>query len=90
MRSTLDEGTFGDDSRDPNHRDRTLWALEGRDPADAQMTPPDSAVATPDADNTADLFMKIASEDAPPAPEDGDGQLHEPSAVVSSISNCFF
>ncbi|KAI6274210.1 hypothetical protein MCOR28_011183 [Pyricularia oryzae] len=88
MRSTLDEGTFGDDSRDPNHRDRTLWALEGRDPADAQMTPPDSAVATPDADNTADLFMKIASEDAPPAPEDGDGQLHEPSAV-SRVARSF-
>ncbi|KAI6370939.1 hypothetical protein MCOR25_004071 [Pyricularia grisea] len=88
MRSTLDEGTFGDDSRDPNHRDRTLWALEGRTPTDTQMTPPDSAVATPDADNTADLFMKIASEDAPPAPEDGDRQLHEPS-TVSRVSRSF-
>ncbi|TLS31194.1 hypothetical protein PpBr36_03595 [Pyricularia pennisetigena] len=88
MRSTLDEGTYGDDSRDPNHRDRTLWALEGRTPADAQMTPPDSAVATPDADNTADLFMRIASEDAPPAPEDGDRQVHEPSAI-SRVARSF-
>ncbi|KAB5570406.1 hypothetical protein GE09DRAFT_706742 [Coniochaeta sp. 2T2.1] len=53
-----------DGSSDPNHRDRTLRALEGRtDDGYSQMTPPDSAEATPD-DNTADIFMRIAREDS--------------------------
>lgn len=88
LRSPLDEGNYGEESTDPNHRDRTLWALEGRAITDPQMTPPDSAVAAPDADNTADLFMKIATEDAPRAPHDGDRPLQDPS-VVSRVARSF-
>jgi hypothetical protein len=72
-----------DGSSDPNHRDRTLRTLEGRTDDDyAHITPPDSAVATPD-DNTADIFMRIAREDsAQRSLDDGD----EHSAVVSDTS----
>lgn len=52
-----------DGSSDPNHRDRTLRALEGRTEDDySHITPPDSAEAPPD-ESTADIFMRIARED---------------------------
>jgi len=66
VRSAFNPYDDGDDVSDPNHRDRTLRALEGRAPDDdyLQMTPPDSAEPAPDAENTADIFMRIAREDS--------------------------
>ncbi|KAH7329162.1 hypothetical protein B0I35DRAFT_37780 [Stachybotrys elegans] len=55
----------GDETPDPNH-DRALRALEGRrDPDVVQMTPPVSARQdAPDADDTGDVFLKIAREES--------------------------
>jgi hypothetical protein len=53
-----------DDYSDSSHRDRTLRALEGRRNSDTvQMTPPDSAVDRPDADDSGDVFLKMAREE---------------------------
>jgi hypothetical protein len=72
-----------DGSSDPNHRDRTLRALEGRTDDDySQMTPPDSAEATPD-ENTADIFMRIAREAPAQRSLVGNGAGDEHSAIVS-------
>ncbi|KAK3357506.1 hypothetical protein B0T25DRAFT_566777 [Lasiosphaeria hispida] len=61
------EDSYGEEITDPNQRDRTLRALEGRVDDDfSHVTPPDSSVdAAQDDDNTADLFMSIAREDSP-------------------------
>jgi hypothetical protein len=78
-----------DGSSDPHHRDRTLRALEGRsDDEYSQMTPPDSAEATPD-ENTADIFMRIAREDPAPRGRDGNGAAEEPSGLALVSSNLF-
>jgi len=66
-------------------RDRTLRALEGRFEDDlAQITPPDSADAIGDNDNTADLFMRIAREDANQPPEEYE-RAGDQSAIVSAV-----
>ncbi|OIW33931.1 hypothetical protein CONLIGDRAFT_559319, partial [Coniochaeta ligniaria NRRL 30616] len=80
-RVSYDESSDG--SSDPNHRDRTLRALEGRTDDDySQMTPPDSAEATPD-ENTADIFMRIAAREDPTqrSPRDN-GAEDERSAIT--------
>lgn len=80
-RVSYDESSDG--SSDPNHRDRTLRALEGRTDDDySQMTPPDSAEATPD-ENTADIFMSIAREDSSQRSPGDTGGGEEHSAIVS-------
>lgn len=78
-----------DGSSDPHHRDHTLRALEGRsDDEYSQMTPPDSAEATPD-ENTADIFMRIAREDPAPRDRDGNGAVEEHSVLALVSSNLF-
>ncbi len=73
-----------DDVSDPNHVDRTLRALEGRVDDDyLQMTPPDSAGAIPDGDNTADIFMRIAGEDSARQLPDEERPAEEQTTVVS-------
>jgi hypothetical protein len=61
-------GAAADDIADPNQRDRTLRALEGRredDDAALQMTPPDSAKNGVDSgEDTTDMFLRIAREDS--------------------------
>lgn len=85
-RNSLDDcsrdGLMDSDTHD---RDRTLWALEGRlpDGAFAQMTPPDSADATPNDNTTSDIFMRIAREDSSRSQADGDRQPQDPNALVS-------
>lgn len=56
----------GDDVADPNQRDRTLRALEGRPVDDGlQMTPPDSAKNGADSgEDTTDMFLRIGREDS--------------------------
>jgi hypothetical protein len=72
-----------DGSSDPNHRDRTLRALEGRvDDNYSHVTPPDSAEATPD-ENTTDIFMRIAREDSAPETPRDNGPGDEHTANVS-------
>ncbi|KAK0646577.1 hypothetical protein B0T16DRAFT_297940, partial [Cercophora newfieldiana] len=78
----VSDDSYGEDIGDTNQRDRTLRALEGRQEDDfSQITPPDSADAIGDCDNTADLFMRIAREDSNQAPED-----YERPADQSAIS----
>ncbi|KAK4456261.1 hypothetical protein QBC34DRAFT_13902 [Podospora aff. communis PSN243] len=67
----VSDDSYGEDVGDTNQRDRTLRALEGRQEDDfSQITPPDSADAIGDSENTADLFMRIAREDSNQAPEE--------------------
>jgi hypothetical protein len=79
-----DDGGEGDE--DVNQRDRTLRALEGAEGEDnLRLTPPDSAGASPEKENTAELFLRLAQEDRPQP--DSEGALPaEPSAVVSTMS----
>ncbi|KAK0623525.1 hypothetical protein B0T14DRAFT_390587, partial [Immersiella caudata] len=78
----VSDDSYGEDIGDTNQRDRTLRALEGRQDDDfSQITPPDSADAIGDSENTADLFMRIAREDPNPAPEE-----YEKPADQSAIS----
>lgn len=78
-----------DGSLDPNQRDQTLRALEGRTDDDySHITPPDSAQATPD-ENTADIFMRIAREDTARIHADN-GAEDEHSTVVSEKLLDFF
>ncbi|KAJ1335413.1 hypothetical protein MN608_02150 [Microdochium nivale] len=59
----------GDDYLDSNPRDRSLRALEGRsDEQRAVVTPPDSALA--DTDDSGDVFLRIARQEAPAHEED--------------------
>ncbi|KAK0722751.1 hypothetical protein B0T26DRAFT_739877 [Lasiosphaeria miniovina] len=86
----VSEESFGDDITDPNQRDRTLRALEGRPDDDySQITPPDSANAMHDndndTDNTADIFMRIAREDSSRrAPEEQ--EMAEDQSAISRIT----
>ncbi|KAJ3578490.1 hypothetical protein NPX13_g2068 [Xylaria arbuscula] len=67
----------GDDHSDPNHRDRTLRALEGRRGDEImQWTPPDSAGERPDGDDSGDLFLKIAREDSSQRPSERSKMYH--------------
>lgn len=78
----------GEEADDPHHRDRTLRALEGRSDDDfSQITPPDSAGAMSGNENTADIFMRIASENPAHRANDGMGSAEDHSAVVSILSN---
>ena len=84
-RRVSDSSSYGEDVTDPNVRDRTLRALEGRGDDDySHITPPDSADVTPDNDNTADLFMRIAHDDPGRRPQqDPASPGEEPNAMVS-------
>jgi len=85
VRRASDE-SYGEDIGDTNQRDRTLRALEGRQDDDfSQITPPDSADAIGDCDNTADLFMRIAREDSNQAPEEYE-KPGDQSAIVSTTT----
>ncbi|KAK3379551.1 hypothetical protein B0T24DRAFT_161713 [Lasiosphaeria ovina] len=82
----VSEESFGDDITDPNQRDRTLRALEGRPDDDySQITPPDSANAMHDndndTDNTADIFMRIAREDSSRRAPEEQGMAEDQSAI---------
>jgi hypothetical protein len=80
----VSDDSYGEDVGDTNQRDRTLRALEGRQDDDfSQITPPDSADAIGDSENTADLFMRIAREDSNQAPEEPERPA-EQSAIVST------
>ncbi|KXJ94441.1 hypothetical protein Micbo1qcDRAFT_159608 [Microdochium bolleyi] len=58
-----------DDYLDSNPRDRSLRALEGRsDEQTTVVTPPDSALA--DTDDSGDVFLRIARQEAPAHEED--------------------
>ncbi|KAK3944655.1 hypothetical protein QBC46DRAFT_157840 [Diplogelasinospora grovesii] len=77
----VSDDSYGEDITDPNVRDRALRALEGRgDDVFSHITPPDSADATPDNDNTADIFMRIAREDSNRGPEQN-GTGEDQSAI---------
>jgi len=82
------EESYGEDITDPNQRDRTLRALEGRSDDDfSQITPPDSAEmgdGDGDGDNTADIFMRIAREDPGQVQEEQEKPV-EQSAIVSLL-----
>ncbi|KAI1854584.1 hypothetical protein JX265_007546 [Neoarthrinium moseri] len=57
---------YDDRFGDPNHRDRTLRALEGRqDDEPSRFTPPDSAVDRLD-DDSGDIFLRMAREEPEP------------------------
>ncbi|KAL2022312.1 hypothetical protein VTK56DRAFT_5710 [Thermocarpiscus australiensis] len=77
--------SFSEEITDPNQRDRTLQALEGRSDEDfSHLAPPDSGdmTTTTDNDNTADIFMRIAGEDTTRrAPEE-----QGPAADLSAVS----
>lgn len=57
-----------DDLGEPNHHDRSLRALEGRrdDDCSPGMTPPGSATDRLDADDSGDVFLKMAREEPEP------------------------
>ncbi|EAA33621.2 hypothetical protein GE21DRAFT_4238 [Neurospora crassa] len=76
--------TVGDtnegDMSNSTQRDRALRALEGkRDDDMSRMTPPDSATAASDNENTAEIFMNIARED--PAPRPAQTRTEDQSAI---------
>jgi hypothetical protein len=75
----------GSDVTDSNHRDRTLRALEGRQ----DWTPPDSAVDRGEADESGDVFLKIAREDQRRAADENGAQMETQSAVVSTLISIF-
>ncbi|KAK3375341.1 hypothetical protein B0H63DRAFT_453122 [Podospora didyma] len=84
----VSDDSYGEDITDPNQRDRTLRALEGRsDDEFSQITPPDSADAMHDNendndnDNTADIFMKIAREDSTCRPREEQPVAEDQSAI---------
>jgi hypothetical protein len=80
----VSDDSYGEDIGDTNQRDRTLRALEGRQDDDfSQITPPDSADAIGDSENTADLFMRIAREDSSQALEELERPADQ-SAIVST------
>ncbi|KAI0128844.1 hypothetical protein BJ170DRAFT_348655 [Xylariales sp. AK1849] len=58
---------YDEDFSDSNHRDRTLRTLEGRrnsqEDEALRRTPPDSAIDRPDADDSGDVFLKMAREE---------------------------
>ncbi|KAK3692357.1 hypothetical protein B0T22DRAFT_11249 [Podospora appendiculata] len=74
--------SYGDDDLDPNQRDRTLRALEGReDDGYSQTSRGESADGTTDNDNTADIFMRIAAEDPSRRPTEERSTAEEPSTI---------
>ena len=82
----------GHDSRDSNHRDESLRALEGRHsgewPRDMSADADDEVTATIESESTADIFMRIAHEDPPASSSrprnDGRDEDDRASTVVST------
>lgn len=83
----------GHDSRDSNHRDQSLRALEGRDSGEWQRDmssadADDEVTATIESESTADIFMRIAHEDPPASSSrprnDGRDEDDRASTVVST------
>ncbi|KAI1338027.1 hypothetical protein F5Y15DRAFT_141012 [Xylariaceae sp. FL0016] len=75
----------GDDYGDPNHRDRTLRALEGRR-GDEQITPPDSATDRTHSDDSGDIFLKIAREDPLNRYADSNGAYAENHSAITRVA----
>ncbi|KAJ4401966.1 hypothetical protein N0V85_005407 [Neurospora sp. IMI 360204] len=70
------------DMSNSTQRERALRALEGRRDDDmSRMTPPDSATAASDNENTAEIFMNIARED--PAPRPAQSRTEDQSAIIA-------
>lgn len=90
----MSDESFTEDITDPNQRDRTLRALEGREDDYSRVTPPDSAAdATADNENTAEIFMNIAREE-PARRQEERGAREDQSAIVCIYTlistQCFF
>lgn len=83
----------GDDYHDPQARDRSLRALEGRTSNDWQREGDADDEVTESENNTADIFMRIAREDSsssvPRRRPDGRGEEDRGSVVVSSTLDGF-
>lgn len=81
----------GDDYHDPQARDRSLRALEGRQSNEWRREDDEAAESE---NNTADIFMRIAREDSssslPRRRPDGRGDEDRSSVVVSTVSFSFF
>jgi len=84
MHNWRNSDDYSDDISDPDQRDRTLRALEGRGDDDL-LTPPESVNATQDNDNTAEIFMRIAREDSTRRPDEDQGPAEDQSAIVSPL-----
>ncbi|KAM7202110.1 hypothetical protein V8F20_004564 [Naviculisporaceae sp. PSN 640] len=79
----MSEESFSEDNiTDPNQRDRTLRALEGREDDYSRVTPPDSADATTDNENTAEIFMNIAREESAHRQMEDRGVRENQSAIA--------
>lgn len=83
----------GDDYHDPQARDRSLRALEGRTSHDWQREGDADDEVTESENNTADIFMRIAREDSssslPRRRPNGRGEDDRSSIVVSGILGSF-
>ncbi|KAK0673815.1 hypothetical protein QBC41DRAFT_352333 [Cercophora samala] len=83
------DSTYGQESSNSNQRDKTLRALEGRtDDEFSRLTPQETGdmTTTTDNDNTADLFLRIASETSTRRVPEFKGKVEDPSAVPSRIT----
>ncbi|KAK4106632.1 hypothetical protein N658DRAFT_482443 [Parathielavia hyrcaniae] len=81
------QDSYNEEPLDANQRNRTLRALEGQRYEDlSHLAPSESGemTTTTDNDNTADLFMRIAKEDAAPRAPETQAAAPEPS-VISRI-----
>ncbi|KAK4185344.1 hypothetical protein QBC35DRAFT_389712 [Podospora australis] len=87
IRRVADE--YGDELSNPNQRDRTLRALEGRDHDDDAHPSETDMTTTTDNDNTADIFMKIAGEAAARRAQEVKGRAEDSSAIsrITRISH---
>lgn len=84
-RRMSDESFSEDNITDSNQRDRTLRALEGREDDYSRVTPPDSADATTDNENTAEIFMNIAREEPAHRHLDEREMREDQSAIVCDL-----
>lgn len=86
--SSLPSYEDGDDYHDPQARDRSLRALEGRTSNDWQREGDADDEVIESENNTADIFMNIAREDSssslPRRRADGGGEDGRSSVVVST------
>ncbi|KAK0748643.1 hypothetical protein B0T21DRAFT_447328 [Apiosordaria backusii] len=86
----LADSIYGQESSNSNQRDKTLRALEGRTDDDFGV-PQETGdmTTTTDNDNTADLFLRIASETSTRRVPEFKGKVEDPSAVsrITRISH---
>ncbi|KAK4179802.1 hypothetical protein QBC36DRAFT_61416 [Triangularia setosa] len=86
------DSIYGQESPNSNQRDKALRALEGRtDDKFSRLTPQEAGdmTTTTDNDNTADLFLRIASETSTRRVPEFKGKVEDPSAVsrITRISH---